>query len=966
MLRATLLVLLMLLAPLSVVPLPVPGALEEALSPASTVAGLENYRLYLDSENNSAGGDGHITTLEPDGNQEEASVLGGLEFRSSELISDLTLYGEGSNNDEIQLTIYMRFLGQQGSTGDVTFSLKAGDSQIDSESVDLDDPCSATFGSTCNWVPQEVMFSISSNGYTVENGKQIKLVIDGQASCEGQGGGFPGSDSCDIQVAFGDLDSSTSTSRLEVMANALSASSVRVHEPGDSWNDPEVLEWAPNAMSDQREIQFDVDIRDAFGRADIESVSLVMSTPSGAGVMFDENFGDNDLRLDNEGLVGNFTWTYDGGAAMAPGVYPLALEIRDVQGHTVLYEHGGIEFVEHGVDLGVPNNQPTVVLIAPGQTSTVEFLLIHIGASAASMEVRLDLKRSLPSTWSDPVWDQPAGYTLSGGGSVARPILSIEVGEDLTNAPSRLEVEARAFAENEGGQVVEVAVVDLTLDFEEVGVYAEPRVSVFEDEEHQRQIADSNRPDLYDESLSHYVDMSEAQEGASFYLDLFNAGFDSDQFKVRVTELPESWLYRFYDNDTGQPLIEEGINAITPSIGSHQQLTLRMAVFPPDDREAQDIGLIRVLVMSDSDTELRTEVAFTVHRTFGVLAEIISDSDAGVLGTVGPISPGASARFTFRITDAGEESSETTWRLVLPNLLARNLDEDPMYGTWNYAITDESGANAPTVRLSSDEYATLRLDVELRDQVEAGNHTVYVGIVEDGVDSDEARYFDMPVTLQVKEDVVAGRLEVTQVSPLTPFRVDERKSLEFRVTNGNNVPLTVLISLDEPEGWDNGAVSVNSYQQAGSTLLLTVPAYSYEGFTVELTAPDTVKNNDKVEVRIIIEPYDEEVPFGSEYVQRTSFQFTTSCESIGCLVNELRNPEPATLGLLAILVGVVLYATYRRGATKTLERGGAVGWVEEESMPSDVEKEPAELDLPPPVRAPVDEDLELLDELDDL
>ena len=72
------------------------------------------------------------------------------------------------------------------------------------------------------------------------------------------------------------------------------------------------------------------------------------------------------------------------------GVYPLALEIRDVQGHTVLYEHGGIEFVEHGINLGVPSNQPTTVLIAPGQTSTVEFLVTHIGASASAMEVRLD------------------------------------------------------------------------------------------------------------------------------------------------------------------------------------------------------------------------------------------------------------------------------------------------------------------------------------------------------------------------------------------------------------------------------------------------------------------------------------------------------------------------------------------------------------------------------------------------
>ena len=204
----------------------------------------------------------------------------------------------------------------------------------------------------------------------------------------------------------------------------------------------------------------------------------------------------------------------------------------------MLYEHGGIEFVEHGINLGVPSNQPTTVLIAPGQTSTVEFLVTHIGASASAMEVRLDLALASLVVVRPGVGPacrlHPDGRWRRG-----RPILSIEVGEDLTNAPSRLEVEARAYAENENGQLVEVAIVDLTLDFDEVGVYAEPRVSVFEDVEHQRQIADSTRPDLYDETLSHYVDMSDAQEGVDFYIDVFNAGFDTDAFKLRVTELPD-------------------------------------------------------------------------------------------------------------------------------------------------------------------------------------------------------------------------------------------------------------------------------------------------------------------------------------------------------------------------------------------------------------------------------------------
>jgi hypothetical protein len=256
--------------------------------------------------------------------------------------------------------------------------------------------------------------------------------------------------------------------------------------------------------------------------------------------------------------------------------------------------------------------------------------------------------------------------------------------------------------------------------------------------------------------------------------------------------------------------------------------------------------------------------------------------------------------------------------------------------------------------------------VDLTDQIEAGNHTVYVGIIEDGVDDDEARYFDMPVTVVVKEDVVAGRILITLESQMTPFGPGESKELGFRVDNQNNIPLTVLVSLDEPSGWENGAVSVNSFQQAGSTLLVTVDAYSNEKFTVDLTAPTTVKNNDRAELTIIVEPYDEEVPYGVDFKQQTKFEFATSCTEVACLTNELLDPEPSTIGLIGMLVAIVLYATYRRGATRTL---AATMPLKELTLPEEVEVGPemaaSELDLPPAVTAG-DDDLELLDELSDL
>jgi hypothetical protein len=81
---------------------------EESVS-KEVPANLQNYNLYLDKEGDS-GGDGAITTMEPDGSSEEASVLGGVEFRSDDLISDITIYGEGSAS-EVNLYIYLKFKG---------------------------------------------------------------------------------------------------------------------------------------------------------------------------------------------------------------------------------------------------------------------------------------------------------------------------------------------------------------------------------------------------------------------------------------------------------------------------------------------------------------------------------------------------------------------------------------------------------------------------------------------------------------------------------------------------------------------------------------------------------------------------------------------------------------------------------------------------------------------------------------
>ena len=929
---------------------------------------LENYRLYLGEENSTNGGDGAITTEDPEGSgHQEITALGGAAFHSVEMISDLQIYGQGSDGDEVQLSIFLQFRGPEQSTATVDFSLKSGNTQVASDSIDLNDPCSAgggfpPTGGDCSWTVNEIYFTILASGFTVEQGDQLKLVVDAQASCEGQGGGGIGQNGeCDVLIAYGDVENTAGTSRLEVKANALSDSSVRIHRPGASWLDQEVTEWSPNHRPDYRAMQFSVDVRNAFGRSDINSVRLVMSTPTGATSVFDHEFDDNDLRLDNNGLVGNFTFTYDAG--ITAGQYPVSLEIRDVQGHQVLFQHpDGITMVENDIFLSLPSTQSDVVRIAPGQTSSVEFLIEHTGSAGAEIEVEFEVDSYIPSSWSDPVWDRPAGYVLTGGGDFARPLLSIEVPDaDLSDAPDRIEIEAHAFAENSDGQRVQVAVETIVLDVEEVGVFSPPRISAYEDVEHQIQIADSDRPDIYDSNLSHYVDSSEVGD---FFIDVLNAGFDSDTFRIRVIDIPDGWQYRFYDNSTGQELVEEGIHSVTPSIGSQQILGIKMEMFPPEGRDSQDIGLVSLSVSSSGDSELKSNIAFTVHRTFGVLAEVISDSDAQQLGRVEDLSPGQNVDFSIRITDSGDSSSQTTWRIISPENLDVNTENGSVYGSWTYDITDSNGDSISVVRLSADAFEDINLDITMGNQVTAGTHTIYLRVTEEGVDDDLARYFDLPLSLEVEEDVRVGNLEITQRSTTERFEAGVKKTMEYRIDNQNNIPLNVFITTDEPAGWTS-ELKASSEQNGGDFLLLSIPAYGSANFNVDMTPSEQAKNGEQVEFRITVTPMDESAPYGDEFRQIGKFQYLTSCTGLSCITNEILNPSTSTVALMALGALLMVYWVYTSATNRATNALLTKEKVIEEILEEDDSEN--ELSIPEPVSVEdEDDDLELLEELESL
>ena len=886
---------------LAVVPLNNPVEIlqeEEKIQPVGGV--LEDYELYFDDGTS-------LTTIEPSGSYEETSLLGsGVEFETEELISDLTI--EGKSSSEVRVFNYLKFQSSNNqSTAEITYRLKAGSDVIDTFTETLENPCGGFFGSNCAWVSYQINLDVSSSGYDVANGDQIKIDIEATADCEG-GGGF--GSSCEVMLAYGG-QVGNGFSRMEFRANALDGSQVKVHEVGDGWSEDEVTEWSPTHRSDKREMQFTVDVRDAFGREDIDSVELILYTPNEATAVFEKEFGNNELKLDNDGLVGNFTFTYESG--IQHGEYPLRLLITDVQGHVIEYLHPeGITFLEYDIYLDFPENQIPKLLVAPGQTSSIELSVLHTGSLTSDLRVEMELQQSLPPGWSDPNWDNPGGYMLSGGGSSARPLLTIQAPEDLSSLSNtyQIVVEAYAYATTGVDSGSQVRKVSLAINVEKVDQFGPPQIDVYEDSEQQKQIFASDRPELYNENLSHYIDYDKVGD---FYMSINNVGFDDDSYRIRIQEIPVAWSLKFLVNGTGTELTEQGIDSLTPVVGQGEKLVLKVEVYPPFERDAVDIGLIRLSVTSDSSSDevLTTPVAWTVHRTFGIVGEVISDSDGGTLGQIGPVSPGSTVTYNVRITDSSDDAGTTNWVIKNPAALQRNIDNDPGYATWMYDITDIEGNIALVAPLTGGQYYDIEVEITIRQQVEAGTHIVYLQVAEETDGEEDPRYFDLPLTIEVDEEVVPGNLVVEQKSQAKRIQAGQTEPFEYRIDNLNNVEVDVVISVKSPDGWD-------ATLDDGEIISFTLDSFSSREFTMEITAPDKLKSGEMVEFEITVTPTNyQECTANLCYIQKPTFEFKTETSGVlNSIMSEIEDPEPTTLVLFFSVLALAGLGLYRRGQNK--------------------------------------------------
>ena len=907
---------------------------------------LKLYTLYLSSQNTSAGGDGYITTKVPEsGGQDSSSALDSeVEFRSSDMLSSLIVYGRSQHGSSgsyyLPLDLFLRATGPSGSTVEWSITLKAGGSQVGTASWDTD-ACTQSFQNSCSFDHEEFEIDLEEDqSFIISKDERMEITVSAEMSgCDG--GSFPGGSSCEAEVAWNEIDDENNRfSQLEVEANAISNSLVVLQREGAELAEGPELDWYPNDILSERAMQFTFDVKSAFGRYDIEATRLIMRDPNGI-YRIDHiiNEDDEDIEDTSQGIFGEYIWTYPSG--LPAGEYSVELEITDIQGNAFLVEHDPVEMHQWGVSINHRLNKLTEY-IAPGETTAIPLQLVHKGDSTKSMEIELEVLTNLGSSWILE-FDSPGGYTLDAGGDILNPILTLTAPDDLTGTPEGIEI--RAVAEAEVDSVLQVVDQDiLQLDLEKIDVYQPPEVSIW-NEEHDVQIANSTRPDDFDQTVPRYV---EYEEFTPFLLEIFNTGFDADTFRVDVLQRAKS-IIQIYDNDTGERILEdEGDGTFhTALLERHSTQVLLFNVKPSSDRDDPDIGEIEVEVISNGNSSLRTTVIFTIQRTFGIHAEVSQDCDGSPLGhiRVSLCSPGSSIAVVdlrVRITNSmtsGESAS--WWRIQNPAALEENTDRDPAYGQWQFMILDEDGDAVPRVSLGPGDFTEVFVTVTLTSQVVAGNHTVYLRIIED-VDDDDPRYFDLPMVFEVE----AGdpELQIVQVSPNYELLPGEAYSIQLKVKNNGNGPLTVLLDAEvDVSGW-----SVDIEGPSGSPLI-ELEAFEEATFNLEITVPDSANNGEQVPVQVTATPFDTEQSWPEEYTATTTVTLTVGISSLlDILINELTHPRLSTMviglvGILLLFAGIQSRMNRRRWTAHLAYLESLGGGDEDEEGEAD------DSDLPAPV-----------------
>ncbi|HJN55560.1 MAG TPA: hypothetical protein QF646_04145 [Candidatus Poseidoniales archaeon] len=886
-----------------------------------------DYILYLDSPRTGADGDGHLTTVEPEGSDSEeadAAEEEGLEFRTDELDAPLTMHGEwqsSSNRYGIESYIFLRHRGSN-STADYLFSLQieddGGATEIGVATQDVEG-CPA-WQTNCGYstYPIRLKFDAGISEVVIPAGSRLLLRVSADTTCEGGGGGSIPSlpADCTAQVAWGDIDGSTEYSKMGVRTHALETSSISLYRDDSFYRYKEqVSQVYPNDDLEYRKLFLSLDIRSAFGVADLRRVEISLyNAEAGKDLIPSEHrIVDLDtLASQGRSLIYEFNWTY--GSNEDVGYYTLTALIRDQRDHQVTiqrtYSNSAVDHpltvTEHGVRASMTNTSTDIIHIPPGSFTSFGVRLRHVGDLSLTQTVRVEALTQFGSDWTVSV---PADeITLDSSQSSVTREVTLTTPDDLGTMPADGKFRLRFDVYVDDSKVDEVWG---NWTMQKVDVHAAPVVTLYHDAEFTQPFYNSTRPDE-DNLLANPLPI-EAGNTSTIHMRIFNAGYDSDPFKIGQIQKPSWANLEFFDSEAGSelPADDSSIGYSVRELGRFESIEIRIRIEALSVESNVLIDDLGFTVSNADNLTYESLIGLQLQRTYGMFATVEWDNDAdSPVGNVTGITAGDSssvAEFRIRATSVRTDDLDVDWNFIRIEDIAANRDGDDDLTQWDFEYLDASMSEPFDfpLRLSSGSSEEFAVRMRPDSLARAGEHNVVLRFEQA---DDPTREFE----LQVVVDVAIGMPQVRLIQGTANVEVMSGQGMdyEFEIRNDGNAMVIFEVEVEDiPIGWgvevsptyipldpsegQTVSISVSTAEctRAGVTEQLTIVAKP----TISILGETTTSYNRSQAYEEILE------------IKTTS---PTGTDGLRC---EIINPRAETLIFIGLGLLVLVASVARRG-----------------------------------------------------
>ena len=445
------------------------------------------------------------------------------------------------------------------------------------------------------------------------------------------------------------------------------------------------------------------------------------------------------------------------------------------------------------------NSSSDIIHVPPGSFTSFGVRLRHVGDLSLTQTVRVNLITVFGSDWTVSV---PADeITLDSSQSSVTREVTLTTPDDLGTMPSDGKFRLR----------FDIYVDDSKVDqvwgnwtMQKVDVHAAPVVTLYHDAEFTQPFYNSTRSPE-DNQLTTPIPI-EAGNTSTIHMRIFNAGYDSDPFKIGQIQKPSWANLEFFDSEAGSelPADDSSIGYTIRELGRFEAIEIRIRIEALSVESNVLIDDLGFTVSNADNLTYESSVGLQLQRTYGMFAAVQWDSDAdSPVGNVTGITAGDSssvAEFRIRATSVRTDDLDIDWNFVRIEDVAANRDGDDDLTQWDFEYLDATMSEPFDfpIRLASGASEEFVVRMRPDSLARAGLHVVVLRFEQA---DDPTREFE----LQVIVDVAIGMPQVRLIQSTANVEVMSGQGMdyEFEIRNDGNAMVIFEVEVEDiPAGWD--------------------------------------------------------------------------------------------------------------------------------------------------------------------